>query len=162
MWSRLKALLQYEPAVISWAINGGLAAVLAFLAHLSPTEIAAVTTITTAAAAVVTALRTRPISVSVITGAVATIATAVSAFGLNLPTPVVGVVVTVLSTVLGLLFRQNLTPTARLTVTPSAPGTLQYTVVGGTSTVSPPMTYNVSSVTTTGTVPVPSPPEATS
>jgi hypothetical protein len=121
MWSRFKAGFKQEPAVIAWAVNGGIAAILAFLVHLTPTEIAAITTITTAAAAVVTAAQARPIAVSVITGAVVTIATAVGAFGLNLPTATIGAAVTALSGLLGLLFRQNLTPLVHVTPVAIAP-----------------------------------------
>jgi hypothetical protein len=108
--ARLRALLAYEPAVLAWALNGGVAAVVAFLLHLGPTQTAAITTIATALAATYTAIRARPVAVSAITGAVATIATASATFGLHLAPSVTATVVTVLSAVLGLVFRANLTP----------------------------------------------------
>jgi hypothetical protein len=112
IWQRLKALLAYEPAVLAWAVNGGIATGLAFVAHLSPVQVAAVTTITTVLSAVYTAIRAHPVSVSLLTGAVATIATASAAFGLHLSAAVIATAVTVLSAVLGLVFRASLTPKA--------------------------------------------------
>ena len=112
MWAKLKGLLAYEPAVLAWGINGGVAAIVAFLTPLSPGAVAAITTITTALAAIYTAYHARPIVVSAITGAVATILTAVAAFGLHLDADTIGTVVTALGAVLGLMFRANLTPKA--------------------------------------------------
>jgi len=117
VWTRLKALLAYEPAALAWAVNGGLAAALVFLFHLDGTQAAAVTTITTALAAAFTAVKARPVAVSVLVGSAATIATACAAFGLNLTPQVIATGVAVLSAVLGLVFRQNLTPAMRVTTT---------------------------------------------
>lgn len=114
MIAKLKNLLQYEPAVLAWAVNGGLAAILAFLVHLSPDQVADVTIVTTGLSTIYTAVMTRPVSVSVLIGALVTIAPALGAFGLHLSTDAIGVGVTVLSAILGLVFRANLTPTARL------------------------------------------------
>jgi hypothetical protein len=114
LWSKLRELLAYEPAVVAWAVNGGIATVLAFLLNLTAGQTATVTVITTALAAIVTAVKARPVAVSVVTGALATIAEAAAAFGLNLPPTVIGAITAVASAVLGLLFRQNLTPAARL------------------------------------------------
>lgn len=108
MWQKLKGLVQYEPAVLAWAINGGIAALVAFVFHVTPDQTAAVTVITTALSAVYTAIMARPVSVSILTGSVATIATASAAFGLHLGTDVIATIVAVLSSVLSLYFRQNL------------------------------------------------------
>lgn len=113
IWQRLKALLAYEPAALAWAINGGVATVLAFLVHLDQPQIAAVTTITTALSALYTAIRARPVSVSILTGSLAVIATASASFGLHLPPDVIAAGVTALSAILGLVFRANVTPVAR-------------------------------------------------
>lgn len=114
MWTKLKALLAYEPAIIAWTLNGGLAALLAFVFHLGSMQEAAVTTIATAVTAGYTAYRARPIAYSVVIGAAATIATAGAAFGLHLPPEWIATGTTVLSTVLGQLFRTNLTPSISL------------------------------------------------
>lgn len=118
MWTKLKALLACEPAVVAWAVNGGLAAALVFLFHLDGTQAAAVTTITTALAAAFTAVKARPVAVSVLVGAAATIATACAAFGLDLSPQLIATGVAVLSAVLGLVFRQNLTPSVKLPLPP--------------------------------------------
>ena len=118
--TKLRELLAYEPAVVAWAVNGGVATVLAFLLNLDGTQTATVTTITTALTAIVTAVQARPVAVSVVTGALATVAQAVAAFGLNLPPTVIGAITAVASAVLGLLFRQNLTPAVTLRGGPPA------------------------------------------
>jgi predicted lipid-binding transport protein (Tim44 family) len=117
--TRLKALWVYEPAVLAWATNGGVAALAAFVLHLSGTQTAAVTIITTALAAAVTAYQARPVNVSVMVGSLATIATAGAAFGLHLPAQAIATGTAVLSVVLGLVFRANLTPTATVRAQPA-------------------------------------------
>ena len=115
--ARLRVLLAAEPAVAAWAANGGLALILGYVAHLSSVQEAAVTTIATALAAVFTAFRARPVAVSVLTGAIATAVTASAAFGLHLPAEVIAASVSLLSAVLGLVFRQNLTPKVNVPAT---------------------------------------------
>lgn len=110
----LKNLWAFEPAALAWAVNGGLAALLGVALHLGPTPVAAVATVTTALSTVVTAVKARPVNVSVLVGSLATIATACAAFGLHLPAPVIATGTAVLSAVLGLVFRANLTPAARV------------------------------------------------
>lgn len=112
MLQRLKNLLAYEPAALAWSVNGGLAMILSYLVHLSPTQVAAVTTITMALSTIYTAARARPVAVSVLVGGLSTIAVAGGAFGLHLTADQIGTGVTVLSAILGLVFRQNLTPVA--------------------------------------------------
>jgi hypothetical protein len=56
----------------------------------------------------------RPAKVPVITGAASTIAVAAGAFGLHLAPAALATGVTVLSAVLALVFRQNITPVATL------------------------------------------------
>lgn len=114
LWMKLRSLLAYEPAVIAWVVNGGLAVVLTFLFNLNTTQTAAVTTITTALAAIVTALAARPVSVSIVTGALMTAIQAAVAFGVTMPTPVLGAITAVASAMLSLLFRQNLTPAVKM------------------------------------------------
>lgn len=114
MLQKLKNVLQYEPAVLAWAINGGIALVIGNLTHLSTGQAGAITVVTSALAMIYTAARTRPVAVSVITGALATIATAVGYFGLHLDPTVVAAVVSIVSTLLGLLTRQNVTPKASI------------------------------------------------
>ena len=121
MLQRLKGLLAGEPAALAWVVNGGLATILSYVAHLSPTQLAAVTTITMALSTIYTAARAKPVSVSVLVGGLATIATACAAFGLRLSADEIGTGVTVLSAILGLVFRVNLTPNAAVKARAAAP-----------------------------------------
>jgi hypothetical protein len=109
--SRIIAWLRAEPAVIAYAVNVGIAALAAYGLHLTRTQTAATTTIATAVLAIAAAALTRPVPVSAITGAAATIATAAAAFGSHLTSSQIGTGVTLLSLVLSLLIRQNVSPT---------------------------------------------------
>jgi hypothetical protein len=120
---KLQTLLAYEPAVVTWFVNGGVAAVVAFaIPGLPGVAVAAVTTITTAAASAYVAFKARPVAVSVATGALATILTATAGFGLHLDPHLIGTVVEVSGAVLGLLFRANLKPAIKLAAKPVAAG----------------------------------------
>ena len=110
----LRSLGANEPAVVAWALNGGLAALAAFVLHYSKTQEAAAATIVTALAAIFTAWKAKPRDISIITGALATMATAAAAFGLHLAPGTVAAGVTVISALLGLIFRTNVTPVAAL------------------------------------------------
>jgi hypothetical protein len=142
MPQRLRDLLRHEPALVAWFTNGGLAALLAFVFHLGDTQTATVTTATTALAAAYTAIQARPVSLSVLAGALATLITACEGFGLQLPAGYVASGVAAISLVLSLIFRENLTPTAKL----KTAATVSYPV----GLVSPVVTTsNGSSVTVT-------------
>lgn len=110
----LKQLLSYEPVVAAWAVSGGLAILLGSVFHISSTEEAAVTTIVTALAGIYSWSMTQQKSVSILTGAISTIIVAAAAFGLHVPSNVLGVGVAVLSAVIMLVLRQNVSPTAAL------------------------------------------------
>lgn len=112
---RLKGLLKYEPAMAAWVASGGLTAILITALHVDPTIAATIATITSAAATVYSAATARPVAVSMLVGALATAATALGGFGLHLPAAGIAAGAAILSTVLGLVFRANLTPAARLT-----------------------------------------------
>lgn len=105
----------YEPAVIAYAINAGVALLVAYGLDLSQAQVQAVAVITTAVLAAVAAAMTRPVVVSSITGAAATVLAAVAAFGLDLTSDQIGATVTALSIVLALLLRQNVSPTPVVT-----------------------------------------------
>lgn len=110
----------YEPAVIVYAVNALVAALVAWGLDLSDTQTGAVNTIVTAVLAGVVAAMTRPVSVSAITGGAATVLTALGAFGLELSAEQIGTSVTVGSIILALLLRQNVSP-APAVKTGSAP-----------------------------------------
>lgn len=103
----------YEPAVLGWALNGGLAVLLGSVFHISATQEAAVTTIVTAAVGVYTWATTRDRTVSGLTGFISTIAVAATAFGLHLSAAETGAGVALLSGVIALVLRQNVTPVAQ-------------------------------------------------
>jgi hypothetical protein len=112
MLAKLLKLIRTEPAVFMGALNALVTAWVAFGFRASPGQTAAVTTTGVAIVAIVTAFATRPVSVPVLTGSVATIATAAAAFGLHLSSAQIGAGVPVLALVLSLVLRQAVTPLA--------------------------------------------------
>jgi hypothetical protein len=110
----LKSLLKFEPAVVAWALNGGIVLVLAYLLHFTKTQEAAAATIVTALAAAYTAIKARPFAVAALTGALMTAVTAATAFGFHPSAQVIAAVSAVLSSILPLVLRANLTPLATL------------------------------------------------
>lgn len=114
MLKRLQAMVTTEPAVLLYALNAVLAAVVAFGVKATPGQTAAVTTIAAGVITVVTAWAARPVPVTTVTGAVATIAIAAGAFGLHLSAAEIGTAVPVLSVVLSLILRQAVTPVVTL------------------------------------------------
>jgi hypothetical protein len=104
--------IKYEPVILAWALNGGLAVLLGDLFHITTTQEAAVTTIATGLVAVFTALHTKPFAVTAFTGALTTIAVAGAAFGLHLPAQDIGVGVAILASIAGLGLRANVSPVA--------------------------------------------------
>lgn len=101
---------KFEPAVWLYALNAGVALLVAFGFDLTQAQVAAVTTIATAVLTIVAAVMTRPVVVSTITAAAASLLTAAAAFGLHLTANQTGAVVTALSIALALLLRQNVSP----------------------------------------------------
>jgi hypothetical protein len=102
----------YEPAVWVYSLNSLVALVVAFGLDLTQVQTAAIATIATGVLAGVVAVMTRPFVVSALTGAVATVLTAVAAFGLQLSADQIGAFVTALGVVLALVLRANVTPAA--------------------------------------------------
>ena len=111
---RLLALIQAEPAVFVNAAGAIVSVVAAFGVRASPHQVAAVATIATAVAAIVTAWMTRPVQVPVIIGAVTSVAVASAAFGLHLSSAEIGAVAPLVSIVVSLLLRQAITPVVSL------------------------------------------------
>lgn len=100
----------YEPAVLIYAANAAVALLVSFGLGLNAGQVSAITVLATAVVAVATAVMTRPIVVSAVTGAVGTALAAVASFGLEFSAQQIGAVVTALSIVLALLLRQNVSP----------------------------------------------------
>lgn len=102
-----------EPAVILYVFN----AIVAFLVTLPAiglTEESAgwVMTIATGAVALLVAMLTRPFVVSALTGAMTTVFAGLASFGLPLTEQQAGAFVFLVSAVLGLLLRSNVSPNA--------------------------------------------------
>lgn len=104
--------LDYEPVLLSWVLNGGFAVLLGNVFHISTTQEAAVTTIATALVSIYAWWKTTPHAVAGLVGGISTIAVAAGAFGLHLSSAKIGFGVAILSAVLALLFRQNVSPVA--------------------------------------------------
>lgn len=100
----------YEPAMILYSINSLIALLVSFGLDLTQVQVAAASTIATGVLAAITAILTRPFIVSVLTGAVTTVLTAGVAFGLHLSGDQIGTAVTMLSVVLALVLRANVSP----------------------------------------------------
>lgn len=103
-------LLKYEPVLLAWVLNGGLAVLLGNVIHISSTQEAAITTAATALVAAFTWWKTTPHAVSGLVGAISTIAVAASAFGLHLSNAEIGAGAAILSGILALVLRQNVSP----------------------------------------------------
>ena len=108
----MSGILKYEPVILSWVLSGGLAVLLGNVIHITSTQEAAVTTIVTAAVGIYTWWKTSPHAVSGLVAFISTIAVAATSFGLHLTSAQIGAGVAILSGVLALLFRQNVSPTA--------------------------------------------------
>src|SRR5918992_1883807 len=106
--------LKFEPAVVVYAVNVAVALLVAYGLPLTADMTGALTTLATAFVTVWTAATTRPVVVPAITGAVGTALAAVAAFGLDLSADQIGATVAAVSIVLALLFRQNVTPAAKV------------------------------------------------
>lgn len=110
--SFIERLWRYEPAILAWALNGGLAVLLGNVFHITTTQEAAITTVLTACVAIFTAVRTRPVEAAAVVGALSTIAVAAGAFGLHLTSAQIGAGAAILSGIFALALRQNVSPAA--------------------------------------------------
>lgn len=108
----IKALLAEEPAVVAWALSGGLAMLVAYAFHWNHAWQAAAATIVTALAATYSALRARPAHIQVAVGLIATLVTAAGTFGFHIAARTESLILAGASIVLAFLFRQNITPVA--------------------------------------------------
>jgi hypothetical protein len=106
--------VKYEPVIVAWALNGGLAVFLGNVVKISSTQEAAVTTIVTALVAIYTAIKTDNFTVAGFTGALSTVLVAAGAFGLHLSSQEMGVGVAIIAGIFGLILRQNVSPKATI------------------------------------------------
>lgn len=110
--SILSSVLKYEPVLLAWVLNGGLAVLLGNVLHISSTQEAAVTTIATALVGVYNWVMTKDHVVGGLVGFISTIAVAAGSFGLHLSSAEIGAGAAILSGILALVFRQNASPAA--------------------------------------------------
>lgn len=108
--SLLVDLHRYEPVLLAWMTSGGLAVLCGMLLHVSTTQEAAITTIATGLVGIYSWWRTKEKSATALVALVTTVGVAAGAFGLHLSAAEIGAAAAVLSGVLGLILRQNVTP----------------------------------------------------
>jgi hypothetical protein len=106
--------VRYEPVIVAWAVNGGLAVLLGNVVGISHTQEAAVTTIMTGLVAIYTAVKTDNFTVTGFTGALTTIAVAATAFGLHLSAQEISAGVAIISGIIGLILRGSVSPAAQV------------------------------------------------
>lgn len=97
----LKSSLATQPAPWFVTALGTVVALVAAFGHLTPTSTAVLMSVVTAVGTVVVAFQTRPVAVSVISGAAATILGDFALFGLHLNSDQIGAVVGVVTWGLG-------------------------------------------------------------
>lgn len=107
----LLVLIQSEPAVVLLGVNAAVAIATAWGLKMTPQETATLLASTTAFLALLVAILARPVNIPIIKGAIISLFTALEGFHYHLSQPKVAATVAGLSLILGLLFRQNLTPT---------------------------------------------------
>jgi hypothetical protein len=112
MPSFISNLFKYEPVLVGWVLNGGLAVLLGNVAHISSTQEAAVTTAATAVAGIYAWFQTADKGLSSLVALISTIAVAAGSFGLHLSSAEIGAGAAILSGVLALVFRVQATPKA--------------------------------------------------
>lgn len=105
-----RQLLKEEPVVIGWLVNGGLAAVAAYLFRFNHGQEAALATVVAALVTIWTATHTKPANFTVLSGAVATILAAIGGFGLHFSTHATAAIIAVASLVFSLIVRSQVSP----------------------------------------------------
>jgi uncharacterized membrane protein YgaE (UPF0421/DUF939 family) len=108
----IRRLLAEEPAAVAWALGGGIALLGAYVFHWDHAWQAAAATIVTALAALYSALRARPAHIQAALGILLTLMAAAGTFGFHPSARLEAMILAGASVVLGLLFRQAVTPVA--------------------------------------------------
>jgi hypothetical protein len=108
----IRRLLAEEPAVVAWALSGGIALLVAYAFHWDHARQAAAATAITALAALYSALMARPRHIQAVIGILVTLITAAGTFGFHPSARVEAMILAGASVALAFLFRQNVTPVA--------------------------------------------------
>jgi hypothetical protein len=103
-------LLKRESAVILFGVNSLVALLSVWWLHLSPDQTGAVAVVATSVLALAVAALTRPPELTIVKGAVSSALVAFAAFGAHISPSSIAIGMTVLSTVLGLFIRSQVTP----------------------------------------------------
>jgi hypothetical protein len=102
--------LKLEPVAIMYVLNVAVSLLVSWGLKLTADQVGAITTIATAVVTLVTAFSVRPVPLTVVKGAAATVLVAFSAFGLHLTVNQIGYSTAALSIIVGFLLRQSVTP----------------------------------------------------
>jgi hypothetical protein len=102
--------IKLEPVAIMYVLNVAVSLLVSWGLKLTADQVGAITTIATAVVTLVTAFTVRPVPLTVIKGAAATVLVAFSAFGLHLTVNQIGYSTAALSIIVGFLLRQSVTP----------------------------------------------------
>lgn len=103
--------LRREPVMlISTLAPFAITILVSFGLHLTPTQVAAVGTISTAVTALAAAALVTPVNIVGIGAAISTILVAAGAFGLHLTGAQISVYIGIITSVLGYLMREKVTP----------------------------------------------------
>ncbi len=114
MFAKLLNLIKTEPQLAANAVQALLGVLVAFGIGLTTDQAGAVLGITAAVLTAVTAASTRPLQVSAFSGLVTAAAVLAVSFGMHLPAGGVASVNLLISAVLALLARGQVTPVAKL------------------------------------------------
>lgn len=106
------AVVNRFPALSVFGTLGSIAALVIKLANLTPVQGAYLATVVVALSAVITALKTQPVAVSVLTGFATTVLTGLATFGLHVSSGSIAVVVAVITFVAGHFIHTKVSPTA--------------------------------------------------
>jgi hypothetical protein len=99
------------PALTFYGVLGTIAAFVIKFASLTPVQGAYVATVVVGLSAVLTALRTSPVPVSILTGFATTVLTGLATFGLHVSSGAVAVIVAVITFVAGHFIHTKVSPT---------------------------------------------------
>jgi hypothetical protein len=108
----VKDVVANEPVLTSYLINGGAAAVFAYLLHWSATKEAALATVVTGLAGLYTLIRTTPPHVSGFAGIISTMVVASASFGLHISPKGTALLVLAITALVPMLVRVHVSPVA--------------------------------------------------
>jgi hypothetical protein len=112
--TRLKLLIEHEPATVFFGLSAALIPVLTQVLHWSTAQTAGAAAILTALSAIAAGFKARPVPVSTIIGGAVAIAEALAVFHVKIAPADLAMFTSSASALLAALLRANLTPVAFL------------------------------------------------